>query len=450
MALRRTTTKPGTSRHTMRERPRAIRAWPRRWAYAFVALLASVVALWMAACSAGGSSNDDDDDGSAASGGVGGGLNLGGDNEGGGLAPDQAYFQGKVLAPEGTIPISGALVYATQTMPDAIPDRVYCQRCVDLPPHVRYVLTEPDGTFTLGVPGLGDWYLVVQKGSFRRIRGVYVGNQGETVQVGPDVTTLPAQDDPAAGDTIPNIAVSYGSYDHIQDSLQKLGLQADVAFDIYEEMGYPPGADLLLQPDLLESYHIVFFPCTTSWPNNHLSNQTVLDNLRTFVNKGGRLYVTDWTYDMLRRVFEPESPLAWRYDNGSYDDAQYDDWGDLVSYDAPATATDTGLAAWLAAQGIVNFTAEANWTIIDHTSTYNAPDEDANMTSFDPTVWVTGQVPSEGTLPCTTSFQYGCGRALFSTYHTEAGWAQLMPQELALLYIILEIGVCVGDYPPPR
>ena len=47
------------------------------------------------------------------------------------------------------------------------------------------------------------------------------------------------------------------------------------------------------------------------------------------------------------------------------------------------------------------------------------------------------------------SFRYGCGRALFSTYHTEAwGVQSLMAQERALLYIILEIAVCVGDYPP--
>jgi hypothetical protein len=38
---------------------------------------------------------------------------------------------------------------------------------------------------------------------------------------------------------------------------------------------------------------------------------------------------------------------------------------------------------------------------------------------------------------------------MFSTYHTgEGAHPGLMPQELILLYIILEIGVC-HDAPPP-
>jgi hypothetical protein len=52
--------------------------------------------------------------------------------------------------------------------------------------------------------------------------------------------------------------------------------------------------------------------------------------------------------------------------------------------------------------------------------------------------------------PMTVSGQYGCGRMMFSTYHTtESTHLGLTPQELVLLYIILEIGVCHGEPPPP-
>src|SRR5262245_33193391 len=42
------------------------------------------------------------------------------------------YLQGKVVAPEGTVPIRGALLYLTKTMPEAIPDGVHCDTCVHL------------------------------------------------------------------------------------------------------------------------------------------------------------------------------------------------------------------------------------------------------------------------------------------------------------------------------
>ena len=54
--------------------------------------------------------------------------------------------------------------------------------------------------------------------------------------------------------------------------------------------------------------------------------------------------------------------------------------------------------------------------------------------------------------PATVSFEHGCGRVLFSTYHTEGETvdaavprvAGLLPQELALLYVILQVDVCLG------
>jgi hypothetical protein len=45
------------------------------------------------------------------------------------------------------------------------------------------------------------------------------------------------------------------------------------------------------------------------------------------------------------------------------------------------------------------------------------------------------------------SFERGCGRVLYSTYHTEAdkgSTTELLTQEKALLYILLEVAVCVA------
>jgi hypothetical protein len=40
------------------------------------------------------------------------------------------------------------------------------------------------------------------------------------------------------------------------------------------------------------------------------------------------------------------------------------------------------------------------------------------------------------------SFETGCGRVLFSTYHTEPFSTELTPQERTLLGILLEVSVC--------
>ena len=48
------------------------------------------------------------------------------------------------------------------------------------------------------------------------------------------------------------------------------------------------------------------------------------------------------------------------------------------------------------------------------------------------------------------SFEQKCGRVLFSTYHAEGdSTSTLLAQEKALLYVLLEVGVCVGELPPP-
>jgi hypothetical protein len=162
----------------------------------------------------------------------------------------------------------------------------------------------------------------------------------------------------------------------------------------------------------------------------------VIDNLRNYVIAGGRLYVTDWSYDILRQVF-PE-PINWMNDNGSFGAAQ------TGSYDCDASVEDPDMLAWLTAQGIGDFELEDNWTKVDDVQAYTAPDEVGVMKEFVPTVWVKGDLPGgAGWHPSTMSYQYGCGRCMFSTYHTEAwGTSGLLTQEKALLYVLMEVMVC--------
>ena len=451
----------------MREAQRAQglvwRCEQRGFAECLRALLAACFACALAAgCAASGGGGQPDDNAASngsGSGGAHGGGGLGFDESGGGgNAPSEAvaFVSGTVLAPEGTIPISGALVYATQDEVAPIPQQVFCDRCVDLPANAAYTFSAADGTFSLGVLSPGDWSIAMQKGSFRRVHKTTVVG-GVDQQIDAAYSTLPTTRDVGTGDEIPRIAVAtvdLGLWDHISNSLGKLGLgQVDgfgalepgtESFDIYgPQSAHGPASALLTDYATLSQYHIVFFPCAVDWPDTYLTDPNVLSNLRDFVLAGGRIYATDYSYDILRRAFE--EPIQWLYDDGSFGAAE------TSQYDAAATVLDADMAAWLAVQGITSFTLEANYTVVDGVQDYQAPDEDGVTVMMTPKVWVNAAVPGAGDRPATISYEYGCGRALFSTYHTEPwGLESPMPQERALLYTILEVGVCLGELPPPK
>lgn len=372
-----------------------------------------------------------------------------------------ATLEGKVVAPEGTIPISGALVYTSTTAPPAIPDKVYCDRCVKLTDGTPFTTTKPDGTFSLPT-FLGEQYLIVQKGAFRRVRRVTAVTG---VQVVPKAfTTLPPKTDKAKGDDVPKIAVALGAWDPIEMVLARMGLEAKITvggfpprarvlskdatgFAIYgqhdfgETTPYPAASKLLSDPAEIAKYHIVFVPCSGS---SELDSTPVCKGIYAsaakstvdgFVKAGGRVYVSDWSYEYVRQIFPgfvrwtgEASPIGSACESGGGEQA--------------AKVEDPGLAAWFAAQGKTLDSVKDAWTHITSVNATPDFDPDGKPISVTPKVWV-----SAATKPASTSFEHSCGRVLYTTYHTqptaEAG-AALEPQALALLYLILEVNVCVG------
>ena len=404
-------------------------------------LLFGIVAACSATSEPSGNASDDNgagagnaatnDDGSGGSGATGGTIGFGGMP----LLPT-GTLTGTVVAPDGTIPINDALIYLTHSAPPPIQQNTHCDHCVELDEGQPYVFSNTDGTFSLEAP-TGTWLMVVQKGAFRRMRQIEVVEGTQTVDA--MNTRLPGVRNPAEGDEIPKMAVIQAVYDSIELTLAKLGVPA-TSFDIFAG-GTAEGVTFLTSAEQLAQYHIVFFPCDVNWANAHLADPQVQQNLRDFVENGGRLYTTDYAYDVTRQSF-PE-PITWLGDTGEFDSAE-----SFYYSGVPAIADDQGLADWLTVQGIPAFTIQDAYTAIDKVNTYTAPDENGEMKTFDPKVWVSAQVPEYGLRPTTVSFQYGCGRALFSTYHTESD-SSLLPQERALLYILLEVAVCVGDVGPP-
>lgn len=416
--------------------------------------IGALVATFVLAAACGSSKNAGFDDttpgsSSGASGGSNGAL--------GGSGADASVtgigtLTGVVYAPEGTVPISNALVYLADSPPPIQAPGLTCEKCVQLSATTPYTYSKPDGSFELPVYSEGAQYLVTQKGHFRRVRP-FDAKAGTNAVPG-DLTKLPGAPDPNNGDEIPKIGVTFGGFDKIELSLLKLGV---TSFDRYgkdplnDPKGLPPEVgeeyDLINSAEKLSEYHIVMLPCATGGLNCGAPSDAQKSNLQGFVNGGGKLYVTDYSYEFVNQTWP--GFIVWKDKDGN-DMTKNSAWGSACqsgSFTAPGTANDTGLSSWLNAIGETSFDLKDSWTIISKTVPQPGKDADGNNVTITPKTWMTTQ--GEG--PSTVSFENGCGRVLFSTYHAEGDVGDaLLAQEKALLYILLEVGVCVGQLPPPH
>lgn len=361
----------------------------------------------------------------------------------------ETHLLGKVYAPNGQLPVAGALVYVSTTPPLEIPDEVYCDDCVRVAAGGPYAFSKADGSFDVKVSGLvGSHYLVVKKGAFRRVRPIDIA--GGDQQVPRLFTTLPSKTDKGSGDDVPKMLVVHGRHDDIEVSLERLGIEPS-AMDIRPiGTNASPGVrNVLSDRDLLMKQHVVFLPCSgsggASCTNDGITSETPSDgtvqaHLREFVERGGRLYVTDYMYEYIHQTWP--GTVKWLGQTPAVGSACRD-----TSYNAQADVSDPGLKDWLTEVGDTSFELKANWTSIDKVS--NPPLPDGGAADSGVKIWMNGTPTTGGgsKRPQTVSFEYGCGRVLFSTYHTETSGSMLAAQEKALLYVLLEVGVCLGEIP---
>jgi hypothetical protein len=347
------------------------------------------------------------------------------------------HLRGTVMAPNGKMPIAGAVLYLTATRPEPAPEKVFCDACVHLAGATPYALSDDKGTFELAPTTLGTQYLVLQKGGFRRVREIYVSKGDATLPT--SLTMLPPRTDLAAGDEVPRMTVVHGEYDEIEASLQKLGIDPSAIEIVQSALIGEAATSFLSDKAHVDQRHIVFLPCgdfTQPPPNTDLSAAKVIqDNLRAFVEAGGRLYVTDWHYDFIARTFP--GYITWS-GAGSAPCSGCEH----LAYDAPATVDDPGLAAWMSAQSLPTFTLQKNYTTIASVNPVETTDAAGAPKTVTPRVWVSGARSGGAKRPATVSFEHGCGRVLFSSYHTEPFSNDLTPQERALLGVLLEASVC--------
>jgi hypothetical protein len=376
---------------------------------------------------------------------------------------------GHVYAPNGLDPVPNATVYVPDQGLPEFPTGVSCDLCNAVSEPAALTTTSFDGSFTLThVPSGDDIPLVVQLGHFRRVVHLHVDA----------CTTAEVPHDPlAAGlrlaksdgeldpqDVVPRIAVATGDYDQIECVLHRMGIER---FDLYDDRGglnipptIAPLQALFTDGAKLLGYNIVVVNCTQNEFQSLVASKAVQANLANFVTMGGRLYVTDWAYDVIEQVPEFAPYLCFEPQDGSALQCRMTpDAPEIAdttnSYSTNATIVDPGLAQWLRQfpNVIQNGAVPVDYSFVSIASVA------ADTKSWPTTTWVEGQTPF-GVRPLTVTFDYDmCGRVHYSTYNTEPNGVvpdqqrypncrpDFSPQERILEYLVFEIANCVG--PPP-
>jgi len=362
-----------------------------------------------------------------------------------------------VRFPNGTLPVAEALVYVPRGAPDDVPRSSECGECLDSGALAAYATTGVDGTFTLRGVAEGEQTVVVEKGLFRRSTTLRVTACTDN-PLDPSASRLPAS--PAEG-LVPRIAVVTGDFDRMEDVLSELGLAADT-FDLHEGSsealgrgGSEEGSALLADRTRLMGYDIVFVDCgaLVAEPSFHAGlDAAMTGNLRAFVEDGGRLYVTDNAYDLVEQSY----PQLVDFQEGGAGLTTSAEMGDAAQIgdelrSVSAMVHDDTLREWLVHTGAVPASGSmtirgflSGWTVIDSVDEEHAKvwtSADVSWTPFD------FGAPGSGVRPLTVTFEAGCGRTLFTSYHTvpeERGTA-LTAQEQTLAYLVLEIGACIEE-----
>ncbi|HLU64953.1 MAG TPA: carboxypeptidase-like regulatory domain-containing protein [Kofleriaceae bacterium] len=384
-----------------------------------------------------------------------------------------------MVPPGHEIPVSGAVVYVALDRPEPISQTVECVPCTEAP--ASGVVTDAKGNFVLSVAP-GTYWLVVQKAQFRLEQQLVITPQTVLTH---EQTTLPSLHDPDNGMWIPRIALVLGySGDPMETILGKMGIgEVDASgafiatsaagkFDLYEAgsrslAGAMPVETLVKDLDKMLQYHIIFFPCAVGDRDELLAQSDVQRNIRDYVAMGGRMYVADWAGDWADNIFPEQIQLAGTtYDTPAtaYDraadiwfPAQFGNANAFPSYTSFASISEPGLAEWLDGQMGAGgeISAEAIQVVGNYNRIFDLHEVEIGTDMMGqpvidaPVTYVSGTAPGwdNEIKPLMATYEpVGCGRVMYSTFHTTSDeHVGLLPQERVLLYLLLEIGVCKDD-----
>jgi hypothetical protein len=388
-------------------------------------------------------------------------------------------ISGNVLAPNAVDPIANAFAYVPIST-GQFPSGVACDLC-DQPVDGAGASTTTDasGRFKLDIsmlPPTSQVSFTVNKGRFRRNTMVTI-TACQDNDIGAPYTVLPGKAGP--GDDIPKIAVTTGVKDQLDIVLTAMGLDQNAGFDCFENRtsttatltspcgtrlsaqgaSAPTLTGLLKDPATLAQYNILFISCARGKfaTLSAADQQAVTANLHDWAAKGGRVFATDNAYDYIAQSFPMDAMFYGG--NTSIDIANVG----VGSVQTPATYTgkvnDTTMAAWLTAVSALKSGSNTlqltgyltQWSVVQSVPTTTVDEVDATDAQVQPS----GGAAMTGSYPQTIKFDVNdaggmaCGRAIFSSYHTNGATmsvdaTQLTPQERILEYLMFEAGACSG------
>jgi hypothetical protein len=365
-----------------------------------------------------------------------------------------ASVSGIVRFPDGREPVPNAFVYIP--LADGPTERSgTCGQCVSTAGVLASATTGIDGAFSLtGLPE-GTYTLATQKGAFERRATITLTCRENTIASDESIR-LPKT---SSEGTVPHIAVVGGMFDAMENVLSKIGLARDVVQffpgpDEWSGEPDPRSQELLSSSGMLDGFDYLFLNCGEMLEGGEgpygerlpsmLENAAVRESLRAFVERGGRLYVTDQAYDFVEQLFPASLDFAGGGGSGLSTTAEPTNAAEIGPdlRSVRGAIHDDTLRAWLELLGflesdgsveLLNFVGD--WAMVD------AADAETK-------VWVDGVAGGGSARPLTTSFEYGCGRVLYTSYHTidaEDPTASLSAQELILAYLAFEIGACLEE-----
>ncbi len=401
-----------------------------------------------------------------------------------------AAISGTVFAPNGSDPIANALVYIPQNTQSGAsflrPMSHDPDTCGDAPePAMAHTCTAADGSFRLGTVPEGEIEVIISKGLFQISVTVHV-IRGQDAALPSTDTTLSTEDSDTS--RAPKIVVSTGAYDSIQHVLARLGfadtdnggalIPGSESFELISGYSAPEDPydlyDFLSSPDVADA-DLIIINCGHNIAAELIFDELLPARIRDYVSGGGRLYVTDLSYDVIEAAFPevidfyglPDTPST-EVETGFFMviSTAMVGQGGITS---AATPLIDGLGNWLGLlESCVSLEGEQLEHCIEPDGTLEIGDFAggwAVMKAPHPDfadqvdIWVEGPVrysdiEADGysstssepapyvteVRPLTITFPFGKGKVFYSSYHTSGGpHAGFTAQERVLQYLLFEV-----------
>ncbi|MCA9584655.1 MAG: hypothetical protein KC657_04790 [Myxococcales bacterium] len=410
---------------------------------------------------------------------------------------------GKVFAPNGTLPLPGALVYvpngATATPYGISPITSgvvggtcdQCDQAVSGSPLVS-TTSGADGSFTLdNVPAGVAFPLVVQLGKWRRMVTIPATTRCTSRTLTPDQARLPTRQNEGNNgvDNVPLIAISTGQVDGLECVFRKLGLTSNGSSN---QFGNPPGTSsadrgrIRLYRDNdsgsarggaridnntprtdsaltdtqahLDQYDAVIFGCAGARNDR---SAAIKDRVTAYADKGGRVFATHFEYVYLYNHAPWDTTTAWDVPN-----ARSSGNGNWTGEVNTGSVKRLLFSQWLGSPGVTALSG-TNPPRITITEARNNADRPVSAGAEE---WITrynDPDANDAVLHYTFNTPWGappanqCGRVLFSDFHVTLGNTSgttfpnecdnggLTNQEKVLAFFLFDLTSCIQSTPPP-